>query len=153
MSVFTPIRNVAPIVQLTSPQMALILALESVLQKAGLWLVCEVCARERNTYKHLVTANSEKDTTWRIDCPCTQRRFARTALQHSMIPSGDLLTLAETLLAGTSLAIRCPVKMTRCLTTPLQVTATPEGVTARCQCWQIEVGAGVYRFRKSRPAA
>jgi hypothetical protein len=137
---------------LTSPQIALILALERILQQAGLWLVCARCARVHGTYKHLAMANAIEDDIWKIDCPCMTRRFPRAALEHSMTPSGDLLKLAETLLAGTQLAIRCPVKRTGCLTTPLDVTLEPDGVTARCQCWQIDLTAGAYRFRKQQPA-
>ena len=134
--------------QLTSPQMALILALERVCQAAGFWIVCPDCAREHGTYKHLTTANGPEDAIWRMDCPCTERRFTRASFAHSMIPSGDLLTVAETLLPAAKLAVRCPVKRTGCLTTPLQLTQRPDGVTARCQCWMLELGSGIYRFTK-----
>jgi hypothetical protein len=148
MSVFASIHS-RKAVTLTSPQVALILALERVLQTAGLWLVCDRCARTEGSYSHLQTGNAPEDAVWRMDCPCTTRRFERVQLAHSMAPSGDLLKLAETLLAGTGLVIRCPVKKTHCLTTPLEVTLEPDGTTARCQCWQLDLQAGVYRFRKT----
>jgi hypothetical protein len=147
MNAFASIRSPRS-VALTSPQVALILALERVLQAAGLWLVCDHCARTEGSYGHLQTDNAPEDAVWRMDCSCTTRRFERVQLEHTMAPSGDLLKLAETLLAGTGLVIRCPVKKTGCLTTPLEVTLEPDGTTARCQCWQIDLSAGVYRFRK-----
>lgn len=140
-----------PRIALTSPQIACILALERICHAANLWIVCEQCARDLGTFSHLVTANGSDDPVWKIDCPCTERRFTRAGLQHSMIPSGDLLKVAETLLAGTKLVVRCPIKKTGCLTTPLDVTLETDGVTARCQCWQIDLTAGVYRFRKTSP--
>jgi hypothetical protein len=139
-----PVRHMT----LSSSQMALVLALERVCRLAGLWIVCDRCARERGTYSHLVTQNSPQDELWTMDCPCTNRRFRRVDLMHSMVPSGDLLLIAPALLSGTDLAVRCPNKLTQCLTTPLTVQAEVNGTTARCLCWQINLQAGVYRFRK-----
>jgi hypothetical protein len=136
-------------VVLTSPQMALILALEPICQAAGLWVVCASCAATEGTYSHLVCCNAPTDETWRMDCPCTTRSFRRDALTHTMTPSGDLIPLAETLLQGTGLAVRCPHKKTGCLTTPLTWTDAWDGLTVRCQCWQLDLLAGIYRFRKT----
>jgi hypothetical protein len=144
MSVFA---TITPRLTLTSPQVALILGVERICQAAGLWLVCPVCAEQRGTYKHLLTRNGTQDHWWKVDCPCTERRFQRSHLQHTMTPDGALLLLAETLLPSARLAVRCPTKATGCLTTPLAVTQEVDGVTARCQCWQADLTAGVYRFR------
>jgi hypothetical protein len=141
-----------PTIELSSQQMAIILGLESVLQAAGLWLVCPVCANELGTYKHLVTGNAPTDDIWRIDCPCTHRRFRRQALEHSMIPSGDLLTVAAMSLPTARLAVRCPNKVSKCLTTDLTLTQRPDGVTARCRCWELDLGSGTYRFTKKATA-
>jgi hypothetical protein len=132
--------------------MALLLALEPVCQAAGFWVVCTTCVRELGTFNHLTTGNHPDDDTWRLDCPCTERRFRRRALEHSMTPSGDLLTLAETLLPPLKLAVRCVNKKSGCLTTDLKLTQRADGVTARCQCWQLSLGSGVYRFTKKSPA-
>lgn len=143
--------SLLPQIALTSPQMALILALERVCQSAGFWLVCDRCARERKTYSHLVANNGIEDPVWKIDCPCTERRFTRASLEHTMVASGDLLKLAETLLLGTGLAVRCPSKRSGCLWTPLSVNLETDGTLVRCQCWQTELGAGRYRFTKKMP--
>lgn len=142
-----------PRVDLTSPQMALILALEGILQASGLWLVCDHCARERETYSHLITQNAPEDTVWTIDCPCTDRRFLRASLQHTMRPSGDLGFLLPDLTRATGLDVRCPNKRSGCLTTPILIKPEPDGMTWRCQCWTLELGAGIYRFTKREAAA
>jgi hypothetical protein len=141
-----------PIINIPSQQMAILLALEPVCQAAGLWVVCPVCARELGTVKHLITNNHPEDITWQVTCPCTKRLFQRASLRHSMTPSGDLLTAAATLFPIVRLAVRCPVKQTGCLTTDLQLTQRPDGVTARCQCWQMQLGTGTYTFRKKQTA-
>jgi hypothetical protein len=149
-SFVTPWKTETPTIELTSQQMALILALERVLQAAGLWLVCPICANELGTYKHLVTNNHPTDDVWKIDCQCTHRSFRRAALETSMIPSGDLLTVATILLPPARLAVRCPNKISHCLTTDLQLTQRPDGVTARCRCWELELGSGTYTFTKKQ---
>lgn len=141
-----------PTIELTSQQMAVLLGLESVCQAAGLWVVCPECAREYGTVKHLVTNNHPSDTVWKVNCKCTKRSFQKAALQHSLVPSGDLLTAAATLLVPARLAVRCPVKATGCLTTPLTIIQRPDGITARCQCWTAQLGAGTYIFTKKSPA-
>ena len=136
---------------LSAPQVALVIALEPFLQKAGLWVVCKQCAQDTGTYSHINARNSPHDAVWNIDCLCTRRRFSRANLTHTMPTDGDLFLSAEEILKGTGLANRCPVKKTRCLTTPLTITAMPDGVEMRCQCWQIALGHGVYRIRKTTP--
>lgn len=155
MNLFTALRTprtaLKPRIELTPVQVALILALQPVCRAAGLWIVCTRCAKEYGTYKHLETDNQLTDAVWKVDCPCTERRFTKAELP-TMHPSGDLLLMMDRVWAGTHLALRCPNKVTWCLTTPLDVTPDLEGVTARCQCWQIDLKAGVYRFKKHAPA-
>jgi hypothetical protein len=141
-----------PSLELTSQQVGLLLALEPVCQAAGLWIVCPICAVDLGTYKHIQANNSPKDDVWHLNCPCTTRQFRRHALEHSMTPSGDLLPLAEILLPPVRLAVRCPSKKSGCLTTDLKLTQRSDGVTARCQCWQLSLGSGVYTFRKKQAA-
>jgi hypothetical protein len=141
-----------PSLELTSQQVGLLLALEPVCQAAGLWIVCPICAVDLGTYKHVQTGNSPKDDVWTMTCPCTTRSFRRATLSHSFLPSGDLLRAAETLLPTARLAVRCPNKISKCLTTPLQLTDRPDGLTARCRCWELSLGSGVYTFRKKQAA-
>ncbi len=133
--------------ELTSPQVALILALEPVLEATGLRVVCPRCAAQG--FDGLETNNGGQDTAWKMNCGCTSRTFNRAALTHLMTPSGDLIPLAETLLAPAHLAIRCNVRAAGCLSTPLTYTQTADALTVRCQCWQIALGAGVHTFRKA----
>lgn len=136
--------------RLSSPQMALILALEPIFERTNLRLVCPHCAA--NDDHQLLTDNDPMDAEWKFDCACTTRRFHRAHLTHTMTPSGDLIPLAETLLTAVDLVIRCPNRPGGCLTTPLTITHEPDGLTVRCECWQVAVGAGVHRFRKQGKA-
>lgn len=139
-------------IELTSPQMALILALDPIFGASEkLRLVCIHCAAMHD--HELQTANHPTDDVWQMHCRCTERTFHRQNLAHTMRPSGDLLAMADEMLKGTGLAVRCPNRPSQCLTTPLRITTESNGdLTARCQCWQFEVGAGIYRFRKQQMA-
>lgn len=128
-----------PIDTLTRAQISVILALETVLQAAGLILTCPRCAADG--FPRLKTDNDPKDLTWTIDCRCRQRRVSRSEAQP-MSTSGDLLRLTPELLSPISLAVRCP--SSPCLLTPLEMHPTPEGLLVTCRC-------GRYQFRKTNP--
>lgn len=137
---------------LTPLQVGFLIGVEPVLQATGLWIVCEQCAILTGTVKHLTLANAPEDPIWKADCRCTTRRIPRAQVTRSLPPNGRLLLDAPTILRGTGLAVRCPHKATRCLWTPLEtVRDTPEELTVRCQCWQVDLQAGIYRFRTVTP--
>lgn len=148
MSLLQPAGAGPQTVDLTPAQVALIVALEPILQATGLSVVCPTCAAANDV--SLVTDNGREDATWKIHCACTQRTFPRQALP-TMVTSGDLLLHAETILRGARLAVRCIAPW--CLTADLTVTPETDGVTVRCQCWQVALGVGIHRFTKHAPRA
>lgn len=135
-------------VDLTGAQVAFAIALERPLRAAGLWLVCTRCVEATGTYDHLRCDNSLDLPVWRIDCLCTRRTFDRQTPIPTLVPSGRLIPEAGSVFRGTDLAVRCPVKKTGCLTTPLDCYPQLDGSTLiRCQCWQIDLQAGKYHFK------
>ena len=135
---------------LTAAQVGYVIALERPMRAAGFWLVCTRCAADTGTANHLRCDNTKDAPTWRIDCLCSRRRFDRTDAVPVLTPSGFLIPDAPRVLAGTDLAVRCPIKKTRCLTTDLDCYPQLDGsLLIRCQCWQIDLAAGKYRFRRA----
>lgn len=125
---------------LTASQLALIVSIDTVLQQCGLILTCPRCAADG--FPRLSTDNDRSEPIWKIDCHCRERRAAKADLGALMVPSGDLLLLVDQTLRSAGLAVRCPTK--RCLLTPLDLTATADGVMVRCNC-------ASFTFRKTIP--
>lgn len=117
--------------ELTSAQIGIILALETLLAETGMILVCPVCVRERGDAR-LQTNNSPGDATWKIDCRCRQRRVAKAAV--GMVPAltGDLFLLGAETLKSAVLALRCPRK--RCMRQDLEIRHTSQGLVVSCEC-------------------
>lgn len=141
-------------IDLRAETVAWLLAFEKYAQACGFWVVCPDCAQNFHTHKHLVTDNAPEAVEWKADCGCTERRFLRETLPILPSDGSDLLWLKDRMLKGARLDLRCVVKATGCLTTPLTVSHGETETTVRCGCYQIDLTAGVYRFRKQeRPAA
>lgn len=134
--------------RMTPLQAALLRALADVLPPAGLRVVCTRCAEILKTADHLVCDNQPDDVEWRADCPCTTRRIAPAEVVSVLKPTGRLIADAPDILAGSHLAIRCPIKATSCLWTPLTVTDSPSETVVRCQCQGLDLLAGVYRYQR-----
>src|SRR5688572_30418271 len=95
-----------PQIQLTAAQVSLILGLESVLQKAGLGLICPFCAGSAPCDGLLTTDNDPWDLSWKLDCDCRHRVGASAGVMP-LPASGDLILLAAEMLKDARLDIRC----------------------------------------------
>lgn len=130
-----------PTTEISRAQIGVILALDTILQSAGLILACPRCVCEDNDAS-LRTDNNPLDVQWKIDCRCRRRRIYRGQATQRMLPSGDLLLLVPELLKPLGLDVRCPSR--RCVQRPLTMQVTEDGLIVSCQC-------GRYTFRKTAP--
>lgn len=136
-------------VNLTPPQMGLILGLEPLLSDPDLhlWLMCPTCLQEHND-PSLVTDNAPEDLIWKIDCRCRQRRIPRSSVVTTMPPAAGLLVHAQELLKDAHLVIRCHSNRPDCRHSPLHIK--PEGK----QGWLVACGCARRHFRpKQRTTA
>lgn len=146
MSLFSPasIPHVKPRIQLSSAQLSLILGLETILQKAGLVLVCPFCAGSASCDGLLTTNNHPLDLTWKLDCDCRERRGSRGGVMP-MKATGDLIPLGADLLREARLDIRCPQAHSECRYTPLKTQRLANHIRVECQC-------GRMTFKPASPA-
>ena len=135
-----PANDPRPVDAMTRAQVGLILGLDSILNAAGLVLVCPRCAA--NGHPHLDTNNTLDDEIWKVDCQCRRRRIART--ESRMVATGWLLLMVEDLLAPLSLDVRCPSE--QCRLKPLKIWQSPDGLTVRVNCHC----GGEYKFQRKQ---
>jgi hypothetical protein len=134
-----------PQIQLTAAQLSLILGLESVLQNAGLGLICPFCAGSAPCDGLLTTDNDPFDLSWKLDCDCRHRVGARAGVMP-MQPSGDLILLAAELLKDARLDVRCLKTHAQCRYTPLTTQRLATQIRVECPC-------GRMTFKAATPAA
>jgi hypothetical protein len=114
----------------TTVQIAAVLGLESLVQAAGLILVCPRCLSEGDPF--LKTDNGPHSQELKIDCGCRERRIAASDVGRAMNADGDLIAAAEQILGPISLAVRCPER--KCVTHPLEIERSETGTIVRCRC-------------------
>ena len=146
MSVYsmTSLPAVKPQIQMTAAQLSLIVSLESILQKAGLGLICPQCVGSAACDGLLTANNDPYDVSWKLDCDCTHR-VGSAAGVNPMPPSGDLILLGADLLKAAKLDIRCLKTKTNCRYTPLVSQRTATQIRVECPC-------GRMTFSAARPA-
>lgn len=111
-------------------QTNLIVSLQSMLQAAGLILVCPDCQAEG---KSEVTGDVAADTpVWHLNCGCRERLMERKDARHLFDADGELMASAETVLQPVRLSVRCPEP--RCVRHPLEMTRVEKGMEVRCRC-------------------
>lgn len=140
----TTLPSVKARIHLTPAQLSLILGLETVLQKAGLALICPFCAGSAPCDGLLTTDNHPLDLTWKLDCDCRERRGTRMGVMP-MPPCGDLILLAAEALREARLDIRCPKIPTHCRYEPIRTQRLATKIQLECQC-------GRMVFSAARPA-
>lgn len=134
-----------PQIQLTAAQLSLIVSLESVLQNAGLGLICPHCVGAEPCDGMLVTNNDPMDLSWKLDCDCTHRVGSRAGV--SLMPaSGDLVLMAADALKEAKLDIRCLRIKTNCRYTPIRSQRLANQIRIECQC-------GRMTFKPATPAS
>lgn len=129
-----------PQIQLTAAQLSLIVGLETVLQKAGLGLICPYCVGKEECDGILMTANDPLDLSWKLDCDCTHRVGSRAGV-NPMTPSGDLILLGAELLKAAKLDIRCLRIKTNCRYTPLKSQRSATTIRVECECGRMTFSA------------
>lgn len=135
---------VKPQIQLTAAQLSVIVGLESVLQKAGLGLICPYCVGKEPCDGLLMTNNDPLDLSWKLDCDCTHRVGSRAGV-NPVPASGDLILLAAELLKDAKLDVRCLRTKTNCRYQPLKSQRTATAIRIECEC-------GRMTFKAARPA-
>ena len=119
-----------PRLKLEPAQTGVVVGLQSMIDAAGLILVCPKCLSEGGSH-----VQGDVDVTkpvWRLECGCTVRVLERKDARTPYDADGDLIASADTVLRPLSLAVRCPEP--RCVKHPLEIERTPLGVIARCRC-------------------
>lgn len=124
--------------ELSAVQWSLIISLESVLQEAGLILLCPFCAGSAPCDGILQADNDTLDLRWKLDCDCTERRGSSRGVSP-MPEGGDLVLLAADLLKSARLDIRCPQKTHQCRYTPLISRRMRDYVQTECPCRAIRL--------------
>lgn len=117
-------------ITITAAQIAAILGLESLVQAAGLVLVCPRCVSEGDA--SLSTDNGPHSQVFKIDCGCRERRMPAADVTHVMDADGTLMSAADQILQPLSLAVRCPER--RCVAHPLEIERTETSTIVRCRC-------------------
>lgn len=120
---------------LSGVQTAALLAIEDLMQKSGLVVLCPRCAAEGHLT--LQTNNAPDMVEWKMDCLCRERRMYPSEAAHVMDADGDLMSEIDAILAPVSLAVRCPYP--RCVQRPLEVERSEKETILRCRCAQTTI--------------